>query len=147
MATTFSKGLYKLRHLEKYKGDPNKIVYRSSWELDFCKFLDNNPNITEWISEPFGIPYFNEIDKKVHKYYPDFLICYINKSGQHIKELIEIKPKTQTLAPKIKGKKKSTQLYEQLQFMQNTCKWKAAQQFCNKQGIIFRIITEDTMFK
>lgn len=146
MARGFSKGFYNPRHPEKYKGDLNKIIYRSSWELDFCKFLDNNPNILEWVSEPFGIPYFNEIDKKYHKYYPDFLISYKNKEGKLIKELIEIKPSTQVQEPTTVGKKSKQQLYERLTYIKNICKWKAAQEFCNNSGITFRILTESKLF-
>lgn len=142
----FSKGLYKLRHPEKYKGNPNRVVYRSSWEFNQCKFYDNNPNILEWCSEPFAVPYIKPTDKKIHKYYPDFWIKYKDKTGA-IKQLVyEVKPSAQTVPPKTVGKRKKTQLYETIMYAINIAKWKACKEFCDKYGLEFKILTEKEMF-
>jgi hypothetical protein len=76
---------------------------------------------------------------KPSRYYPDFLM--ILEDGRKI--LIEIKPSRETKPPR-KSKKKSqkTMLYEQMTYLKNTKKWEYAQQFCNKKGWEFRIITE-----
>ena len=39
------KGQYKLLNRSKYKGNPGKIIYRSSWERNFMVYCDTNPNI------------------------------------------------------------------------------------------------------
>ena len=39
-------------------------------------YCDNNPNILEWGSEEIIIPYKSPLDKKVHRYFPDFFIKY-----------------------------------------------------------------------
>jgi hypothetical protein len=147
MPRGFSKGFYKPRHPEKYKGDVNKIVYRSSWELDFCRFLDNNQRVIEWASEPFFIPYVKPTDKREHKYFPDFWIKYISKDGEIIQEVIEIKPASQMVAPNPTGKKPKQQLYEGITYAINVAKWKAATDFCAKYGMKFRLMNENTLFK
>lgn len=146
----FKQGYYTPNHPEKYIGDIRKIRYMSSWELQFNQFLDNNPNILRWASEEIAIPYRKPTSKrknKVHMYYPDYFIEYKNKQGNLIKELIEIKPENQVNAPVIRGKSKKTQLYEQVTWAVNKAKWAAAQTFCDKYQIKFRILTEKQLFK
>lgn len=145
----FVKGYYTPKHPDKYVGNlkAKKIVYRSSWELDFCKFLDFNKNVIRWGSEEIAIPYIKPTDKRIHKYYPDFWVEYIDKDGHVIQEIIEIKPSTQVAPPSTVGKKPKQQLYEQLTYAINVAKWKACSEFCKKNGLKFRIITEQTQFK
>ena len=70
------KGKYKPENPKKYKGDPTNVVYRSLWERKFMHYCDVNENILEWASEEIHIPYISPIDRKKHKYYPDFYIKY-----------------------------------------------------------------------
>lgn len=157
MANGFSKGFFTPRHPEKYVagnqakhkqgGEANKIVYRSSWELDFCRFLDNNVKVLQWSSEPFGIPYLKPTDKRIHTYYPDFWVKYVDKNNNMVQEVIEIKPSTQIIQPKPVGKKPKQQLYEQLTYAINVAKWESATQFCAKYNMKFRLITETKQFK
>ena len=92
------KGKFYPRNPSKYKGDTTDIIYRSSWELKFMKYCDNNPNVLEWGSEEVVIPYRSPLDGKVHRYYVDFYIKVRTTKNEIKKYLIEIKPK--------KGKKK-----------------------------------------
>ena len=84
------KGRFKPKNYKKYKGDPTKVIYRSMWELRFMKYCDKNPSILEWSSEEIIIPY-RGLDKRVHRYFPDFWIKYQNQQGQIVKEVIEVK--------------------------------------------------------
>ena len=129
----------------KYKGAKNPR-YLSSWELKFFRWCDNNPNIIEWSSESVIIPYINPIDRKAHRYMVDNKV--IIKEGNHVvKYLIEIKPKKQTQKPKPHGnKKQSTILYENLEYVRNISKWKAAEEWCKRHGYKFQILTEDDLF-
>ena len=68
------KGIYRPTNPKKYAGDPSKIVYRSNWERKFMVYCDRNEDITYWASEELAIPYVNPIDRKKHRYYPDFMI-------------------------------------------------------------------------
>jgi len=78
------KGRFKPKQYKKYKGDPTKVIYRSMWELRFMKYCDKTPNILEWSSEEIIIPY-RGLDRKVHRYFPDFWIKYKNAKGQIVK--------------------------------------------------------------
>ena len=68
------KGIYKPTNPKKYVGNPNNIVYRSLLERKFMVYCDNNPGITNWASEELPIRYYNPIDKKYHRYFPDFIL-------------------------------------------------------------------------
>ena len=93
-------GKFKPKNYKKYKGDPTKIFYRSLWERRFMVYCDNNDKIIEWGSEELIIPYRSPLDKKVHRYFPDFYIKYLNKEGNVVREIIEVKPKKQLRPPK-----------------------------------------------
>jgi hypothetical protein len=145
MARNFKQGYYQPKNEDKYTGDLKKVIYRSSWELTFMNFLDNNPSITRWCSEPFPIPYVKPTTGRVHRYYPDFFVEYEDKDGNVKKELIEVKPLMQTRRTRSKNPK--TRLYEDIMYAINIAKWKAAQQFCDDNDIKFRILTENEIYK
>ena len=93
-------GKYQPSFPKKYKGDPTNIIYRSLWERKFMRYCDLNENILEWGSEEIIVPYRSPVDRRVHRYFPDFYIK-IKESNRSIKKyLIEIKPKKQTIPPK-----------------------------------------------
>lgn len=141
------KGLFTPRHPEKYVGNVNNIVYRSSWELSFMNFLDNNPNIEKWGSEIISIPYRKPTTGRIHKYYPDFWIKYKSKNGEVVQEVIEVKPEKETRQPTTVGKTKKTQLYEAITWSINKAKFKSAALFCTKYGMKFRVLTEKHIFR
>lgn len=136
----FARGVYKVKNPEKYKGSKLPI-YRSSWEVTFCQFCDNNPSIHEWASEPLQIPYRDPLTGRQTIYVPDFLIVYMDKNHKKHVELIEIKPAAQMLKEKV-GKNP----YNQAQYVKNMAKWAAAGNFCKQRGIHFRIINENDIF-
>jgi hypothetical protein len=136
----FAQGAYVVKNKAKYvgKGTPR---YRSGWELAFMRFLDNNDNILQWASESISIPYRNPITGKQSIYVPDFLITYRNRNNQMIAEVIEIKPKKQSV---VESKMKAN---ERAVVAVNYAKWDSATKWCRKQGLLFRVITEDDMFR
>jgi len=136
------KSRYKPSYPEKYVGNPNNIICRSSWERRFCHWADLNPNIIQWASEEIVIPYVSPVDNRVHRYYPDFLIKVKETTGVTKTYLIEVKPEKQTRPPK-KGKRVTKSfLYETKTWAVNQAKWKAAYEFCEDHRINFKIITE-----
>jgi len=141
------KGFFHPRNPEKYMGDLNNIVYRSSWEENFMNFLDNNTKIFRWGSEIISIPYIKPTTGRVHKYYPDFYVEYESRSGKIIKEVVEVKPLKQIKKPTTKGKTKKTQLYEGITWAINMSKWQSAQLFCDKYGFKFTLKSEKDIFK
>jgi len=132
------KGIYRPTNPKKYAGDPNKIVYRSNWERKFMVYCDKNDDIILWASEELAIPYINPIDRKRHRYYPDFII----KTTKGKRYMIEIKPANQTRKPKPKTKKTRAFMRESLEYIKNVAKWQAADVYCNDNGLEFKIFTE-----
>lgn len=139
------KTKYNPEFKDKYVGNVENIICRSSWERKFCKYLDHNQIVIRWSSEELSIPYISTIDKRIHQYYPDFLF-EAKKDAVIETFVIEIKPKKQTIQPKARKNKKA-QLNECIAYEINTCKWAAATIFCQQRGWIFKILTEDDIFK
>jgi len=136
-------GKFKPKNYKKYRGDPTKIFYRSLWERRFMVYCDNNEKIIEWGSEEVIIPYRSPLDKKVHRYFPDFYIKYINKDKQVVREIIEVKPKKQLNPPKEPKRRTQRYLNEVTTYIVNQAKFKAAQEYCDDRKLGFRILTED----
>jgi len=127
-------------------GDPTKIVYRSMWERKFMKFCDSSSSVTRWASEEVVIPYINPLDKKIHKYFVDFLIEVKTKKGINT-WLVEIKPKKQCQEPKKKKRVTKGYITEVKTWITNNAKWEAAKRVSDTKGWKFKILTEDDIFK
>jgi hypothetical protein len=141
MSLKFAKGSYQVENKEKYAG-LGTPYYRSSWELAFMRFCDNNPAIIQWASESIKIPYRDPLTGKQTIYVPDFFIVYIDKNQKKHAELIEIKPANQTLIEKV-GKN----AYNQAQYVRNMVKWKMANIWCSQNNCKFRILNENDIFQ
>lgn len=118
----------------------------SSYEYNVHTYFDNNPNVVRWGSEEISIPYVHPVDQRIHQYYPDYYVEYINTKGELVKEIIEVKPQKQINPPTTRGKSKKTQLTEAVTYAINQSKWKYAKAFCDKHGIVFRIMSENQIF-
>jgi len=105
------------------------------------QFCDSNQNILEWASEAIRIPYFNPMKGKKTTYVPDFLIVYKDKTGRKVTELIEIKPKKQSFMTEGLNTKERTVVQV------NHAKWEQAVQWCKQRNIVFRVVTEDQIFR
>ena len=92
-------GIYKPLNPQKYKGNVNNVIYRSSWEKRFMIYCDKNRAVVEWGSEEIAISY-RSIDNRPHRYYPDFYMKVRQSNGTFKKFIVEIKPKAQTRKPK-----------------------------------------------
>ena len=136
---------YQPSYPRKYKGDPNNIICRSSWERKFCRWCDLNESILEWGSEEFWIPYLSPVDNKVHRYFPDFIIKVKESAGQVKTYVVEVKPKKQTQPPKKPKRQTKSYIYECKTYAVNQAKWKAAVEFCKDHMIQFKVITEDEL--
>ena len=135
------KGFYKVQNREKYNGDPDNVVYRSSWELRVLKWLDNHPSVIWFASEELPIPYVSPIDNKVHRYFPDFIVKIRQKNGKEVTMVLEVKPEKQTQKPTQKRKTQKF-LQEAATYAINQEKWRAADLFCKEHGWQFKLITE-----
>ena len=125
-------------------------IFRSSYERKFFYWLDNNANVIRWGSEIIKVPYIYAVDHRKHNYYTDIYCEIVDKSGDTKKFLIEIKPSSQTIAPKkpkINNRKAVRRyVYEMKRYIQNQNKWKAARAFANSNNMEFKIITEKDLF-
>lgn len=136
----FAKGQYTIINESKFVGSKQPI-FRSSWELAFMRMCDAHPNILKWASENVKIPYQNPMTGKYSHYVPDFMIQYVDKNGAEHVELIEIKPSNQTTMENARTQG------QQIQTAINAAKWTAAQEWCKRKGIRFKVINEDQIFK
>jgi hypothetical protein len=132
---------------QKYVGNVHNIMFRSSWEVTFMKWLDQNNAVLRWGSEEIAIPYVNPIKvdvngrPKISRYFPDFIMLYRDSAGNIKKEIIEVKPyKESVITPKMSERDK-------MAYAVNQAKWKAASIFAESQGATFRVVTEKSMFK
>ena len=135
----WANGTYTLMNPAKYvgKGTPK---YRSGWELTFMMFLDSNDNVLQWASESISIPYRNPLTGKQSIYVPDFLVTYRGPNNTTKAELIEIKPKKQSL---IESKMSAN---ERAVVAVNYAKWDSATKWARRNGLTFRVINEDMIY-
>lgn len=136
----YAQGKFQIKNPEKYVGNKTP-TYRSGWEFVFMQFCDNNPSIIQWASEAIHINYRNPLTGKNTIYVPDFLIIYIDKSGQKHAEVIEVKPTKETTL-EAAGKSVKAQAAAIL----NMAKWEAARAWCKSHGLSFRVVTEKEIF-
>jgi hypothetical protein len=136
----FAQGTFTPKNGHKYVGK-HEPKYRSGWELTFMTFCDSNDHIIYWASESLRIPYRHPLTGKPTNYIPDFFVMYENKFGKKIAEVVEIKPKKQSLI-----ESKTASARDRMIVAINHAKWAAAMAYCKQQGYAFRVITEDDLF-
>ncbi|MDB4681426.1 TnsA endonuclease N-terminal domain-containing protein [bacterium] len=132
------RGLYRPTNPKKYVGNTQQIVYRSLLERRFMRYCDLNTDILYWASEELAVRYYSPLDKKYHRYFPDFIVKTINNE----KYMIEIKPSRQAVKPKPPKKKTKSYMRESFEYIKNQAKWQAAKVYCEDKGMQFKIITE-----
>jgi hypothetical protein len=135
----YAQGIFTPKFPEKYIGK-KAPKYRSSWELALMTFFDNNKNILKWSSESIAIQYRHPFTGKMTNYIPDFFVVYVNTALKQHAEVIEVKPRSQTIMSEAKSKG------DQQQVVINMAKWQAAKAYCAQHGFFFRIITEHDIF-
>lgn len=135
----WAQGKYQIINREKYVGRKTP-TYRSGWEHSFMRFCDTNEHVLQWASEPLNIPYRHPLTGKMTTYVPDFLITYRTRDNTMKAELIEIKPKKQSV---IESKMNSR---DRAVVAVNYAKWDAATKWARRNGMTFRVVTESDMF-
>lgn len=139
--SNYAQGIFVPTNSEKYIGKHHPR-YRSGWEFTFMQFCDKNKNVLKWASEAITIPYRHPLTGKIANYIPDFFIVYENKFGKQYAEVVEIKPKKQSLI-----ESRVANARDRLVVAVNHAKWQAAMAYCKAQGFTFRVITEDDLFR
>lgn len=85
------------------------------------------------------IPYM--LNGKAHRYYPDLYFELANGK----KYMVEIKPYSQTKPPTTAKHRRF--IVEMARYKKNQAKWHAAEDFCARAGIEWRIWTEKELNK
>ena len=134
-------GRYK-PNIKKYKGNPDKVVYRSMWEKYAFMWCDKNEDIKSWSSEETVVPYYYDVDKRYHRYFVDLKITF--KNGKTV--LVEIKPEKET-APPTGSRKTKRYISEAMAYVKNMNKWEAAHSYAGDRGWEFQVWTENTLQK
>jgi hypothetical protein len=137
--TRWAQGIYEVHNPDKYVGR-RRPRYRSGWEHSFMRFCDHNDYVLQWASESVTIPYRHPLTGKLTNYVPDFVIVYQGRDRVIKAELIEIKPKKQSV---IESKMSDR---DRAVVAVNYAKWDAATKWAKRHGMTFRVITEDQMF-
>jgi len=133
------------KHPEKYAGDVNNIITRSSWERRFFAWADTNPSVVSYSSEEIVIPYLCETDNKYHRYFVDALVKIKDKNNIVSSYLVEIKPSNQVAAPVYPGKNTRSYINKVGTYIKNCCKWKAAKKYAAERNMQFIILTEQEL--
>ena len=136
----FAQGRFEMKNPDKYVGKKTPLA-RSSWEFVFMRMLDEHPGVQNWASESIQIPYRDPLTGKSTIYVPDFFIVYVDKTGSKHAEVVEVKPRNQTVREAV-GKS----AFRQAEYVKNMAKWEAANAWCKQQGIKFRVVNEDDIF-
>jgi hypothetical protein len=143
----YEQGYYVIQNPEKYRGDTNKIIVRSSYEKKMCIYCDLDKNVISWSSEPIAIAYTSKVDGRRHKYWIDYWV----KLNDGREFLVEVKPNGKLKKPRTPGKNATakkiynynTRLKE---YLVNLSKFEAAITFANQVGMEFIIADEDFLF-
>jgi len=129
------------KHPEKYIGDRENVIYRSLWERNVMRWLDENPKILEWGSEELSVMYEHPVRGGIAKYYPDFII----KDSAGVVRVIEVKPEIQIHRPKTPSRQTPKYLKEIMTYSINQEKWSTAKRFCRRNGMKFEVWTENKL--
>jgi len=160
---------YPLKFPEKYIGNTQLIIYRSGWELAFCRWCDSSPSIIRWSSEPIRIPYYDRVSKLeeckklgldpnnpknwITKFYnTDFWVQVKKADGAIEKWFVEIKPGHKLGKPKQPEKNaplREIKRYNNAvkEYLINEAKFAAISEWAKRNGAFFYIFTEDQLRK
>jgi hypothetical protein len=123
----FKQGYYTPKNPQKYikpidetMNSGSEPFYRSSWELKMYQYVDTNPEIKSWSTEYVAIPYYDPVQNKNRRYYPDIFVQF--QDGRKL--IIEIKPRSQ---------------YNNLT---NQAKWEAAKLYAKSINAEFIVMNE-----
>lgn len=147
MPRQYHQGKYEVKNREKYKGDPDKVTFLSSYEKQFFEWCDRSPSVILWTSENVIVPYHDPVKNKKRRYIVDLWMRYLSKDGSTKEALIEIKPHSQCTPPKRGNKRTKTYDAEMLTYLTNQAKWAAATEYARERGWDFRLITENQIFR
>lgn len=99
-----------------------KCWCRSTYEKAYCEMLDSDNDVISYKVEPLYMKY--KLDGRERNYVPDFLVRHVDGT----QTLVEVKPSSMLTLPS------------------NIAKTIAALEYCSKEGLVYKIITESDLF-
>lgn len=124
--------------------------YLSGWELQCFSKLDMNDRVIKWGANSFSISYYNEVKRRVCKYFLDIYCEYLKPDNSIVKFIIEVKPDNQLLPPskpkRLTSKSQKNYNFNLLQWKTNQNKWNAANQFGLANNMHFIIRTDKGLY-
>jgi hypothetical protein len=161
------QGYYKVQNKEKYMGDPNLVIFRSSWEHTFCRWCDFSPSIIRWSSEPIRVPYYDRVSKldelkrqgldpnnpknwTIKYYNTDYWIEVAQGDGTTKKMFVEVKPSSKLkkpIPPNENAPLKEVRRFNILakEYLINEAKFAALKAWAERSGAQFWVFTEETL--
>ena len=128
----YFQGYFRPKNPEKYLGDAENIIFRSSLEFKMMQYLDAPPAVLKWQSEELAIRYFHPHRRKYWRYWPDFIVY-----TKHETVVVEVKPHSQRYPP---VQSDDPSAYKE--WLVNRNKWAAARKWCRQKGWRFAVVTE-----
>lgn len=104
------------------------------------KFWDSRPDVLRWNNEEIVIPYLSPKDNAVHEYFPDFYVELTDRNNIVQKYIVEVKPIHEAEEKYAKHDRSKQSLGV------NNAKWASAAIYCDSRGLIFKVITEHSLF-
>lgn len=172
MKGVYKQGIFTITNRSKYIGSKDP-AFKSGLEERVMNYMDKNSSVLKWAYEDpkMVVEYFLPTDGRIHRYYPDFYMEAIGSSGTIKKFLIEVKTlkeipedylkemygskledkefkRNLLKEPKSKlSKSKENYNRKRLTVLQNKAKFDAAKDFCKKNGMTFKVITQNEISK
>ncbi len=109
------------------KKNQSSYTYRSAYEYAYLTKIENDPNVVQYVVEPFQIPYIDE-DNKKRTYKPDIIVLYSNGSL----EVVEIKPKEMLVNVRVQRKAAAAKIFLKKNYKDSE--------------VTYRFITEEEIF-
>jgi len=161
------QGYYIIQNKEKYIGNSDLVVYRSSWEHSFCRWCDFSASIVRWSSEPIKVPYYDRVSKLeeckkygldpndpknwvIRNYHTDFYIELKKDENLIEKWFVEIKPSAKLKKPVPPNPEALLKEHKRFnlnakEYLINEAKFAAMKAYAEKNGCKFYVFTEQTL--
>ena len=131
MATKFF-----LHNPERYIGNINDVMYSDKRMLHLFTICDRSRVVSKWSIERAVIHFLNPKTKDMDTFHPDLMIKYMH-NGKEVTEVLDIRSVDQS--------NKSHR--EALRDPVNIAKWEAAKSLCEKNGIVFKVVSDVIKYK
>lgn len=129
-----------LHNPDRYIGNIKDVMYSDKKMLHLFTICDRSRNVIKWSNERVGIHFLNPKTKDMDVFFPDLMIKYIH-DGKEVTEVLDIRSVGETGSET--GKSHSIAMKDPV----NNAKWESAKSLCEKNGIVFRVVSDVFKYK